>query len=58
MREIKLGANFAIFLLFFGLACLESLQTRNWIKAAIWLALGLVFLTADNLRQRNPKGLN
>lgn len=43
--------GFAIFLLFFGVAVLESFQSRNWIKAAFWLAIGLVFLWADNLRK-------
>jgi hypothetical protein len=51
MTRIKLGANLAIFLLFFGVAALEALQTRNWIKAAFWLAIGIVFLAADNLRR-------
>ncbi len=41
----------AIFLLFFGVAVLESFQTRNWLKAAFWLAIGVVFLWADNLRK-------
>ena len=50
---MKLGANIAIFLLFFGVAALEALQTRNWIKAAFWLAIGSVFLWADNLRKAN-----
>lgn len=50
MKRIKFGTNFAIFLLFFGVATLEALQTHNWIKAAFWLAIGIVFLLADNLR--------
>jgi hypothetical protein len=41
----------AIFLLFFGVAVLESFQSRNWIKAAFWLAIGVVFLWADKLRK-------
>jgi len=52
MKKIKLGTNFAIFLLFFGVATLEAFQTRNWAKAALWLAIGIVFLVADNLRRR------
>jgi hypothetical protein len=51
MTRIRLGANLAIFLLFFGVAALEALQTRNWIKAAFWLAIGIVFLAADNLKR-------
>ncbi len=52
MKRMKLGSNFAIFLLFFGVATLEAFQTRNWAKAAFWLAIGIVFLVADNLRRR------
>ena len=49
MKRIKLEA-LTIFLLFFGVATLETFQTRNWLKAAFWLAIGVVFLVADNLR--------
>jgi hypothetical protein len=51
MRRIKLGVNFTVFLLFFGVAALEAFQTRNWMKAAFWLAIGIVFLVADNLKR-------
>ena len=51
MKRIRLDA-FTIFLLFFGVATLETFQTRNWLKAAFWLAIGIVFLVADNLRLR------
>ena len=47
---INLGTNFAVFLLFFGVAALEAFQTRNWLKAGFWLAIGIVFLLADNLK--------
>ena len=40
-----------MFVLFFGVATLEALQTANWLKAAFWLAIGIVFLAADNLRK-------
>lgn len=49
MKGIKLEAV-TIFLLFFGVATLESFQGHNWLKAAFWLAIGLVFLMTDNLR--------
>ena len=51
MKKIKLGTNFTIYLLFFGVAALEAFQTRNWPKAAFWLAIGIVFLVADNLKR-------
>jgi len=52
MRKIKLSTNFTVFLLFFGVATLEAFQTRNWLKVIFWVAIGLVFLAADNLRQQ------
>lgn len=39
--------NTTIFLLFFGVALVESFQTRNWLKVIFWIAIGLVFLFAD-----------
>jgi hypothetical protein len=53
MKKMKLGTNFAVFVLFFGAATLEAFQTRNWLKAAFWLAIGLVFLVADNSRRED-----
>lgn len=32
---------------------LEAFQTRNWIKAAFWLAISIVFLLADNQKKMN-----
>ena len=52
--KIKLGTNFTIFLLFFGVSALEAFQTQNWIKAGFWLAIGIVFLVADNFRKTQP----
>jgi len=51
MKKIKFSTNFVIFLLFFGAATLEAFQTANWTKAAFWLAIGIVFLVADNLKK-------
>jgi hypothetical protein len=54
MMMKKIGVNFTVFLLFFGVALLEALQTRNWLKAAFWVAIGGVFLVGDILRNREP----
>jgi len=51
MKKIKLGTGFAIFIIFFGISVLEAFQTRNWLIAAFWLAIGIVFLVADNLKK-------
>lgn len=51
MKRLKLGSGFTVFLLFFGIALLEALQTHSWIKAAFWVAIGTFFLLADNLKR-------
>ena len=52
MLAVKLGANVTIFLLFFGISLLDALQSHDWLKAVLWLALALVFLRADALKPR------
>ena len=49
--KLKFGTNFAIFILFFGLAALEAVQTANWLKVGFWIAISLVFLFADNMKK-------
>ena len=52
MKKIRLGTNFAVFILFFGVALLETFQTHNWLKSIFWLAIGVVFLLADNFKKK------
>ncbi|MEK6741690.1 MAG: hypothetical protein AABX68_00700 [Nanoarchaeota archaeon] len=52
MEKIKLGTNFAIFILFFGVAVIEAIQTKNWLKVVFWFAISLVFLFADNFKKK------
>lgn len=47
MKNLKLGTNFAIFIIFFGVAALDAVQTQNWLRVAFWIAIGAVFLWAD-----------
>jgi hypothetical protein len=47
MRKIRFGTNFTIFLLFFGLATLEAVQTSNWLRVGFWAAIGCAFLYLD-----------
>ncbi len=53
MKKIKLGTNFAVFILFFGVALLEAFQTQNWLKSAFWLIVGVFFLVADNVKKES-----
>jgi hypothetical protein len=52
MSSLRLGSNFAVFALFFGLSLLEALQAGNWLRAAFWLAIATVFLYADRKRHQ------
>ena len=54
MIKIRFGANFAVFVLFFGIAVIEAVQTKNWLKVGFWVAIALVFLFADNF-SKNKK---
>ena len=47
MKKVKFGTNFAVFILFFGIALIEAFQKQNYAEAAIFLALGGISLWAD-----------
>jgi len=52
MVKLNLGMNFTIFILFFGVAVIEAIRTKNWLKVGFWMAISLVFLFADNFKKR------
>lgn len=58
MKRIGLGTNFAVFVLFFGVATIEALQTRNWLKALFWVAISIVFLAAGNQPREDRQEVN
>ncbi len=45
--------NTAVFILFFGMGTIEAIQTKNWLKVIFWFAIGLVFLFADLMKNKN-----
>jgi hypothetical protein len=46
MKNLKF-INFAVFIIFFGLALIEAFQKQNWLEAALFLTLGIISLWAD-----------
>jgi len=50
MKRIR-TEGLAIFILFFGIAMFASFQTHNWLNAAFWVAIGVLFLVADNFKR-------
>lgn len=53
MDSLRLGTNSAIFILFFGISLLEAFQSHYWLKAILWLAIGIVFLRADLVKPKS-----
>ena len=51
MRHALPGTNMTIFLLFFSLSLLEAIGKRNWVLAALWFVLGIMFLRADLVKR-------
>ena len=51
MRHFKLGANSAVFFLFFLLSLFEVVRERNWLWAGIFIALGVISFRADALKR-------
>lgn len=47
MKNLKFGVNFSVFIIFFGAAVLDALQTQNWPRVAVFAALAALSLWAD-----------
>lgn len=41
-----------MFLLFFGIATMDALTSRNWFRIAFWVAMGVAFALLDRWGQR------
>jgi len=49
---MKLTPNFAIFILFFGVALVEALKSQNWLSAILFVLLGIMFLRTDKPQKK------
>ena len=52
MKNIKLGANFAVFIIFFGIAFIEVFQKNNWLEGLLFAALGILSIWADSRKSQ------
>ncbi len=50
MGNLTFGTNFAVFILFFGAALFDAVQTQNWLRVAVFAALAALSLWADRKR--------
>ena len=53
MTKLAFGTNAAVFVLFFGIGLIDALASGNLLRSAFWVAVGLFFLRADAIKQRN-----
>jgi hypothetical protein len=53
MKRLQPGAGFTIFIIFFGLALLESIRDRNYLLILFWICIALVFLFADKMKKQH-----
>ena len=42
-----MSTNFAIFLVFFGVAALDAVRGGDWLRIVFWAVIALFFLWAD-----------
>ena len=47
MKNFRFGTSFAVFVIFFGAAALDALQTQNWLRVAVFATLAMLSLWAD-----------
>lgn len=55
MRKIAIGNGFIMFVLFFGIAMVETFRDRDWLMAVFWLLVGCAFMVADNMGKKTGK---
>jgi hypothetical protein len=48
MRNLRMGSNFTVFLIFFGISLIDAIWSRHWLGAVLWLAFGALFVRADS----------
>lgn len=51
MQNIKFGANFTVFAIFFGLSLIDAAWSHHWVGALLWLAFGLLFVRSDSAKR-------
>ena len=55
MKRFQPGTGFTMFLIFFGIAVIEAIRSRNLLLILFWVSMALLFLIADNMKGQNQK---
>lgn len=48
MKKIKLGLGFTMFIIFFGVAMLQSMRLFSLTEFIFWITIAFLFILADN----------
>lgn len=56
MRQLTFGENMTVFLLFFGVAVLESFASKVWWRVAFWGVIAILFAALAWMGQRRKSG--
>lgn len=54
MRLTSTSTNLTIFALFFGISLLDALVSRNFWRAAFWLAIGALLVIVGRFHTKDP----
>ena len=50
MKKIRLGSNFTVFLIFFGITAIDAFRHNKITEGIFWVSIALIFLVSDNLK--------
>jgi hypothetical protein len=55
MQRPETSNSLTIFFLFFGVAAIDAVVTRNWLHVLFWLAIGVAFVLLSRRGKRISK---
>jgi hypothetical protein len=53
MKALRPAAGFTIFIIFFGIALIESIREGDLLLILFWICMGLMFAYADSKKKQN-----
>ena len=54
-KGLKTGTGFTMFIIFFGIALLDAIRSKNVLLIFFWISMGLIFLYMDNMKGQNQE---
>lgn len=54
LQRLETSTSLTVFFLFFGIAAIDAVVTRNWLHILFWLAIGIAFVWLSRSRKNVP----